>query len=292
VGLNLGLIDELDPVLKQLGDGLSEYNFSNLYLFRQTHDYRLIDGDYRFIEGITYDGERHLMPLFELSDAPVSFLRVALQDYDCFYPISQQSLARLDESVFSHNSNPDDSDYLYPGDNFIHYRGATLRKKRNLMHQYHRAGDMQVLPMQEDNVADAIGVLDAWQVGKGKPRNNTDYDACLEALQNNSRLGMEAYVHYCNGQCTGFVMGKNLGAGICSIQFAKGLRTYNGVYPAMFHDFATRKQSCYQYYNFEQDLGIVNFRKNKLSYQPEMLLKKYRVQMIKQTVSSQSASSS
>jgi len=279
VGLKLALIGELDPILKRLGDGLSEYNFSNLYLFRQTHDYRLIDGDYRFIAGITYDGKRHLMPLFELSDAPVSFLREALQDYDCFYPISQPSLARLDESVFTHSSNPDDSDYLYPADNFIHYRGATLRKKRNLMNQYHRAGDTQVFPMQEDNVADAIGVLNAWQAGKGKPRNNTDYDACLEALQNYSRLGMEAYVHYCNGQCTGFVMGKDLGAGICSIQFAKGLVTYNGVFPAMFHDFAMCSKGRYQYYNFEQDLGIPNFRKNKLSYRPERLLEKCRVRV-------------
>ena len=129
-------------------------------------------------------------------------------------------------------------------------------------------------------VSDASGVLDAWQREKGKPRSETDYDACLEVLKNHARLGMEAYVHYCNGQCTGFVMGKDLGAGICAIQFAKGLSAYNGVYPAMFHDFATRKQGRYQHYNFEQDLGIVNFRKNKLSYRPERLLKKYRVRVI------------
>jgi len=47
----------------------------------------------------------------------------------------------------------------------------------------------------------------------------------------------------------------------------------------MFHDFATRNKDRYQHYNFEQDLGIVNFRKNKLSYQPERLLEKYRVRV-------------
>ena len=279
MGLKLESIGELSSVLKLLGDGLSEYSFSNLYLFRLAHDYRLIDGDYRFVAGTTYDGERHLMPLFELSDAPVSYLREALKDYDCFYPISEQSLARLDKAMFSHRNNNDDNDYVYPAENFLNYGGRVLRKKRNLMHQYHRAGETQVFPMKEGNVADAVGILDAWQKEKGKSRSETDYEACLEALKNHDRLGMEAYVHYCNGQCTGFVMGKGLGADICAIQFAKGLSAYKGVFPAMFHDFATRKKDRYQHYNFEQDLGIVNFRKNKLSYRPEKLLKKYRVQV-------------
>ena len=158
-----------------------------------------------------------MIPLFELSDTPVRYLREALQDYDSFYPISEQSLARLDESVFSHRCNPDDSDYLYPADNFIHYRGVALRKKRNLMNQYHRAGDTQVLPMNDETLEDVLGVLDTWQEKKGKVRGETDYDACLKALQNHARLGMEAYVHYCNGRWTGIVLGNDLGAGRCYI---------------------------------------------------------------------------
>ena len=275
--LDLERFDDLDPILRKLGNGLSEYSFSNLYLFRRTHAYRFVSGRFQFIAGTTYDGERHRMPLFELSEAPVGELREAIKNYDCFYPISEESLLKLDDKVFCHSSNRDDSDYLYPANHFIHYRGASLRKKRNLLHQYYRVGDTQVLPIQEDTVANAIDVLNAWQAEKGKPPGETDYDACLEALKNHDRLGMEGYVHYRSDLVAGFIVGRDLGKGICAIQFAKGLKTCNGVYQAMFQDYAVRNDGRYRHYNFEQDLGNVNFRKTKLSYGPERLLKKHRV---------------
>ena len=274
--------EELTPILNELGNGLSEYSFSNLYLFRQVHSYKLIEreqGQYRFIAGTTYDGQRHLMPLFELSDLSVSHLQEALDGYDCFYPISKESLDKLDQSVFNHSSNKDDSDYLFPADNFIHYRGSLLRKRRNLMNQYQKAGVTEVFALLPDTIPHAEDVLEAWQREKNKPLSETDYLACMEALNHSKELGMEGYVHYRNGLATGFILGKDIGKGICAIQFAKGLKAYNGVYQAMFHDYAVRNEGRYQYYNFEQDLGNVNFRKNKLSYKPERLLEKYRVSM-------------
>ncbi len=44
----------------------------------------------------------------------------------------------------------------------------------------------------------------------------------------------------------------------------------------MFHHFCTARPEV-QWLNFEQDLGLPNFRQTKQSYQPEALLDKCRL---------------
>ena len=60
------------------------------------------------------------------------------------------------------------------------------------------------------------------------------------------------------------------------IRFAKGLARFKGISPLLFHHFAAQPPWPVDWMNFEQDLGLANFRKTKLSYQPSHLLPKYR----------------
>ena len=39
--LTLAMRSILHPMLQQLADGISEFTFANLYLFRQSHNYRI-----------------------------------------------------------------------------------------------------------------------------------------------------------------------------------------------------------------------------------------------------------
>jgi hypothetical protein len=55
VALQLDMARQLVPGLSAFGHGISEYCFSNLYLFRHIHQYALLDGDYPCIAGTTYD---------------------------------------------------------------------------------------------------------------------------------------------------------------------------------------------------------------------------------------------
>ncbi|MBQ2125703.1 MAG: hypothetical protein II196_07930, partial [Spirochaetales bacterium] len=67
--LSLEHEEKLSQILSNISVGLSEYSFANLYLFRDKHNYSLIDyHDNLFLSGITYDNKTFLMPLCDLSN--------------------------------------------------------------------------------------------------------------------------------------------------------------------------------------------------------------------------------
>jgi hypothetical protein len=275
--LDLAHKDWLDEVLATLGDGLSEYSFANLYLFRDVHEYRIIRGELSFIEGRTYDGCRYLMPLFDPAEADQPLLVEKLAGYDFLFPVSDSALMRMDNETFRASHVEEDSDYLYSAEKLETYRGKKLRKKQLQLEQFLRLGKIASHPMTPGGETDGLRVLEGWQAANGKPREQTDYHQCCEALAKMEALGLSGYIHYVADEPAGFVLAEPLGAGDCVVHFAKGIKKFNGIYPYMFNHLAVRHSGRYPRYNFEQDLGIANFRKNKRSYDPDCLLHKHRV---------------
>jgi len=57
------------------------------------------------------------------------------------------------------------------------------------------------------------------------------------------------------------------------MRFAKGLDAFKGLYQHMFQHYCQAMPQV-AWLNFEQDLGLANFRRTKLSYKPAALLSK------------------
>jgi hypothetical protein len=263
-----------------LGTGercLSDHAFSNLYLFRQAHAYRYLPGEYPCVSGRTYDGMRHLMPLFALHQLPAAELQALLGDHDGFYPVAQQEMEMLDPGLYLCTQSRDDADYLYAGASFRDYRGRALSKKRNLMKQLLAAAKPSCTPYAPDLMQDALAVLDGWMQDKSKGKGEADQAACVEALQHAVEFGLEGFVHYVQGRPAGFLLAQEIQPAVFVMRFAKGLDAFKGIYQYMFHHFCTHFERPVAWLNFEQDMGLANFRRTKLSYQPAALLGKFRV---------------
>lgn len=115
VPLSLEHCEQVDTALSAMSQGqgekaLSDPVFSNLYLFRHAHEYRFVPGPFPCIAGRTYDGTQHLLPLFELQQAPVDALRHLLRGYECFYPLGQSQVDVLDPGRFTWTSLRADAD--------------------------------------------------------------------------------------------------------------------------------------------------------------------------------------
>lgn len=255
---------------------LSDPWFANLYLFRRAHDWRLLRGPLPCIAGRGYDGARLLIPLFDLQSAPHELLRERLRGHDAFGPLSELQAARLDTQRFALHSSRDDADYLYPAEHFRHYRGAGLNKKRNLVKQLHAAHRVDAVPYHEAMADEARQVLEAWMAAKRKQRGEADDAACLEALALCGTLELHGFLHRIAGRAVGFVLAQPIRPGVSVIRFAKGMDGFKGLYQHMFQHYCQTMPQL-AWLNFEQDLGLANFRRTKLSYKPVALLSKMRV---------------
>lgn len=268
----------LHPILKSFDTRISEYSFANLYLFRNTHQYELVKIKNYFIKGKTYDGLTYLMPLFNLNDIEEDVLLAAIESVDFLFPVAEKWLNRFDSEKFNFIAMAGDSDYLYCIEKIRTFAGKKLHGKRNLLHQFEK--NYSCVPTAlygEKKIEDALYVLNQWQEDAEQKRENTDFYACLEALKLYDELTLCGFIYYIENKPVGFIIGEELTGDTFALHFAKAIVSYKGIYQYIFSNFAKILPDKYKYVNFEQDLDNENLRQTKKSYEPDIILKKYRV---------------
>lgn len=248
---------------------------ANLVLFGAVHAYALEGGDLPAIAGLTYDGARHLIPLFDLRDQPPEALLARLAGRDCYFPVPEEWLAGLEPGRFAVTHNEADSDYLYAAAGMRALAGSGRRDRRNQALRFEQDRAPTTCEIGDD-LAGAAEVLDGWLADVGKDRGETDWAEAHAALERWAELGLVGrVVRTAAGEPAGFVLASVLDD--CAIvHFAKGRRRLDGVYPWMFRDFA-RSRPELAWLNFEQDLGNPGFRRNKRGFAPDAFVHKYRV---------------
>ncbi len=257
---------------------VSELSFANLWLFREAHDYRFIPGAWPGLVGRAYDGLVHRIPLFPLAGVCAEALRAWMGDQRVLYPLSQRQADALSPDHFDITFLRDDADYLYPAQQFRDYAGRALGHKRGLARQFVESNDVTVRRYERSLVHDASQVLASWMRQKGKRAGEADEVACRQALQHAETLGLHGEVHYVDGHGAGFVLADMLRPGLAVMRFAKGVDRYKGIAQHMFSHYAQERPEL-QWINFEQDLGLANFRRTKLSYRPTAMVPKFRARL-------------
>lgn len=275
--INLKHKEILSKRFHEISEPLSEYTFANIFLFRETHDYEISIVGEPVIRGRTYDGKTYIQPVNSLEQYTKEQLLELQQNAEFFFPISEQSLLALDQSEIEFASDDADSDYIYTREKMATYAGRKLHKKRNLLKQFLSEYESFSRPICSEVKSDALLVLEKWQEQADLPKEETDYNACYEALFHCKELGLCGEIYYADGAPCGFILGEELNDETYVMHFAKGLVGYKGVYQYLFNAFAKHLPEKYTYINFEQDMGKELLRASKRSYLPDLLLKKYRV---------------
>jgi hypothetical protein len=271
--------DLLSPLLKASGAGLSEYTFANLYLFRENHDYAVVRNGNTFIKGTSYDGHRYLMPAFDVRTADRDELITHLKTADFLFPIPDAWLSAFDPDVFDISYKDGDADYVFTVEKMSTYKGRNLHKKRNLLAQFLKLYAHDALPLTTDRLSQARLILDDWQATSEMSAADTDYSACLEALDRYEELVLCGGISYADNEPAGFVLGEEIGDETFVLHFAKARTKFKGIYQYMFNNFAKILPPKYRYLNLEQDLDKENLRVFKSSYLPDLLLRKARVRL-------------
>lgn len=276
--VSLEMRDALYPALNLITDGISEFTFSNLFLFRRTYGYRVsrVPGKTFVIEGAKA-GKTFFYAPCALPEKGI--LDELMNSHDYLKNLSESQAdahrASLELSGYEVLEDRDNFDYLYHRTDLAELSGKTYHKKRNLVNAFINSYDYEQKPLRKDNVRDAVAVLDGWREAKGF---EGDYIASREALELFEELGMRGCVYYVDGVPAGWCLGEPLARGrMFAVHFEKGLEIYKGIYQFMNQAFAQALPAYFKSINREQDLGDEGLRQAKMTYRPSGFVNKYRV---------------
>lgn len=263
----------LHPLFKGLGDGISEFTFANIYLFRETHNYRISRlGKSLFL--IT--GSDQGSPFFML---PFGFPEKGLMDELFQKFISMKCVSESQASEFTGmgyivTEDRDNFDYLYLREELASLSGDKFHKKRTLIHDFIGSYSYEGKPLIDLYIPDALNVLEAWREGRDNPG---DYLAAREALEKADELQLCGGIYYVNGQPAAYTLGEEIAGGeTFVIHFEKAVGGYKGLYQLVNQSFASILPKKYRTINREQDIGNDGLRQAKMTYRPIGFVKKYR----------------
>ncbi|MDR2516594.1 MAG: phosphatidylglycerol lysyltransferase domain-containing protein [Spirochaetaceae bacterium] len=272
----------LHPHLSLLPDGVSEFTFAGLYLFRAQYRYRVCTApaphtpsSHALIISGEKDGEAFFMT--PCAAPPGEILDELFRTHVCWKNIPVSVWDGAAETIARHNitvtPDRDNFDYLYRRTDLAELAGKKYHKKRNLVNSFTLAYEARRERLTGERAADALRVLDRWRAGRS---GAGDYDAAAEALALAPELNLRGAVWYINGRAAAWCLGESLARGRAfAIHFEKGIDEYKGIYQYMNQDFAASLPVWYRHINREQDLGDEGLRQAKMTYRPAGFVEKY-----------------
>lgn len=281
--INLDMRPELHPILSSLPDGVSEFTFAGLYLFRNEYSYeisRLPDG--KIIGKGNKKGFRFVILPQGLPDGPEGeqLFQKFLTDYDYIRAVSERHLRQYETLIQKMPAwavaDRDNYDYLYDRDDMAELSGKKFHKKRNLIHNFERSyPEHHVLDFKKEYVPAALRVLDIW---RDQVALEGDYREARDAVELFAELGLSGSVVCIEGQPAAFALGESIADGSSYvIHVEKGDHEMKGIYQYIFREMVRSLPESIRTINREQDVGDPGLRQAKQTYRPIDYTRKFQI---------------
>ncbi|MCL2801480.1 MAG: phosphatidylglycerol lysyltransferase domain-containing protein [Treponema sp.] len=288
--------ESLHPRLSLTPDGVSEFTFSGLYLFRNKYKYKIsrqaplpsgeeggfiISGEQNTAQGKkTFFMTPCCAPDFKTLDSLFSS-----NDYWKNIPESVLSPVKekLEERGFIITEDRDNFDYLYYRKDLAELAGKKYHKKKNHVNNFLSTyPNHEQRSMNENLIPAAFKVLEQWRQDSLIKNDNEDgdYAAAKEALDLFNLLALKGSVFFIDGKPAAFCLGESIARGKMFVtHFEKAISSYRGIYQFVNQAFAASLPGFFTLINREQDLGNEGMRQSKMTYRPCDFVRKYTVKM-------------
>lgn len=208
----------------------------------------------------------YIKEISELDNSEKNFAVVTEDKLKFFEPLDGVTVAETRDSF----------DYIYLSTDLIHLSGKKFHAKRNHINKFTSMYNHSVRGYTNQD-REAVSVLyDEWSKESGVD-SKAERTAFFKALDNFDELQLKGTVIEINGNIVAFSVISINHLNMAQVQFEKALNTYSGIYAAINNYAAKLHCASCKYINRQEDMGIEGLRKSKLSYNPEILLKKYNV---------------
>ena len=186
-------------------------------------------------------------------------------------------------NTFDYKLNRSVSDYIYTTEKLRGLKGKKLQSKRNHINRFMRENEWKYksLTNNPELVAECKSMLDKWMEISLEEDPSLIYDnfATILMLENFDYLNLRGGVICVNNEMVAFTIGEPLTKDTIVVHVEKAFTSIHGAYTIINQQFAINETEGYTYINREEDMGVENLRKAKLSYQPDILLEKYNARL-------------
>lgn len=279
----------------------SGLSFSALYMWKDINQFSwMISGDYMLLAGISHleleEGieEPFLFPpltkngtyepeglrkaileakkIFEDAGHPFSLRLVPFQMLDIFKEAFPGELKYLEDRP--------NYDYVYLRQSLVELKGRDLHAKRNHLNYFHKNYQYEYVTLTSEMADDAMRFIADFNRKKEIPEHEMqlllmEEAAMADVFQNLESVGYTAGAILIDGKIEALSIGGQLNKNTMTVHVEKANTAFRGLYQAINNEYCKNVPEYIKYVNREEDMGIANLRKAKLSYKPVELVEKY-----------------
>ncbi len=297
--LTLEKKNELLPFYWQYGGRSCQHSFVSAFCMSGKYGDQVAVRNgflYTYRSKLCKAGERvYLFPLGDISreDAVRHAVEDVLEDArsnGCaarFETVTEEAAAllrRLFPGRFLIEEKRDYAEYLYTHDKLAFLPGHEMASKRHDLNTFERdyGGRYEVRVITTPEQVEEIKPFQAWWKAEKMEREE---DVQLEREDEAIRLGLAYFFElglsgilvYIDGRLSGYAYGTQLSADCYDVIIEKGDRRAPDIYKVLNRDLVRFCCNGISYINREEDLGVEGLRKAKLSYKPDLMLRKFVV---------------
>ena len=171
-------------------------------------------------------------------------------------------------------------DYVYRRQDLSELKGRDYHAKKNHLNYFHKNFEYEYVPLTPDMADDAMRFIDEFNGRKEVPEHEMqmlkmEEEAMADVFQNLDKVGYLAGAILIDNKVEALSIGGRLNKNTVTVHVEKANVNFRGLYQAINNEFCKNIPSCVKYINREEDMGIPNLRKAKLSYKPVKLVEKY-----------------
>lgn len=276
----------VDWFLAQYAPEISEYTFTNLFMWRLTRPIKLtLLNGYLCVLAQKSDGNIAFMP--PLRDGDISALTEALFSFmqdsghkPQLIRVPEDIANRLKTSGFHIELDEANSDYVYLVEDLANLVGRKFDGKRNRIKKCLRKYSPEYEPMTMDIVDQCLQLQAEWcnvrhcELDPGLESENMAIRELFNHIESLPVFGCAIAI---DGRIEAFSVGERLDEQTAVIHFEKANSAIDGIYQLINQWFCQNGLTGYKYVNREQDLGIPGLRKAKQGYHPHHMVNKYRI---------------
>lgn len=265
-----------------------EYSFGNIFSYKEKLDISVCDYEgCLIVKCVSGNRVSYMYPcgngdidkaLSEIvSDAEKSGKKCYMYGLSAEDAADYEKLFPLKEKPYP---NRDTFDYVYNNEDLVNLTGKKYQPKRNHISFFKKNYYWTYEKICGNNIEECLSMSRKWleaYESDDKTDLESEYRIIRCVFDNYFALGYKGGLIRKDGEVVAFTTGEELDIDTFCVHFEKAFGDIRGLYPLINQQFVHNELSDYKYINREDDVGLENLRKAKLSYYPAFLCEKYEV---------------